>query len=171
MEQRQKQQAKSTIPGTPVVGVPVQRKRQPMAKTTVEASEQARRQKEAADRHNKVKDNKPGLEAGLNVSSMLTTKEHVGKVAQEPHKPDEMAALGQDQSARTGVKSVKTAPRKTEGKGTTDLVVTDPPTHASEGHTASPPSEADKVFAAAHPGKAPRQAKPKAKAAAKSKRK
>ena len=151
-----------------MIGTPVLRKRQPMARRNrqtdeVSSQEQARRQREAAKRWEQANKGETDLEPGLHVSSMLTTKEHVGKVAQEPHKPDEMAALGQDQSARTGVTKVSTKPRKTPGKGTTDEVVTDPPTHAGEGHTAAPPSEADKVFAAANPGKAPKQPKVGAK--------
>jgi len=41
----------STIAGTPVIGVPVVRRRQPMAKNQQETNEQAKRQGDAAKAH------------------------------------------------------------------------------------------------------------------------
>lgn len=115
------------------------------------AKETARRQHEHAKQMEVLRGegHSDPLAPGAHVSTMLTTKEHVGKVAHEPHKPDEMAALGQDQDRRTGVTNVRTAPRKTPGKGTTDEVTVDPPTHAALGHQQSAPSEAEKVADAA----------------------
>jgi hypothetical protein len=148
-----------------------------MAKTSSgDENETARRQREHAKQMEAVREQRDPLEAGLHVSTMLTTKEHVGKIPEEPHKSDEMSALGTDVKDRTGVDRVTTAPRKTPGKGTTDEVVTSPPTHAALGHTAPAPTEADKVRDAAR-GKVkvpdrtpPGTPKPKKAAAPKRKR-
>jgi hypothetical protein len=120
-----------------------------MAKADVDAKEVARRQHEHAKSMEKLRGQTDPLAAGLHVNTMLTTEEHVGKIPGEPHKPKEMVALGADVQERTGVDKVKTVPRKTPGKGTTDEVVVDPPTHAALGHTDQAPTEAEKVADAA----------------------
>jgi hypothetical protein len=119
------------------------------AKRQAEQAKQ-REAKEKADRENDI---------NPHVNSVLTTEEHVGKIANEPHKPKEMEALKTDQVDRTGVENVETRPRKTEGKGTTDEVVTEPPTGVNTGATLTPRSEADKAAEAINAPKSKGNAK------------
>ena len=142
-------------------------------RSDAQVKETARRQREHAKSMEALRGGEEPhpVAAGLHVSSMLTTADHVGKVAQEPDKPREMAALGQDQSKRTGVRKVTTVDRKTPGKGTTDKVVTDPPTAAALGQTdaQAPKSEATKVHEAAGPKAKKAAAKSQPKVGAKAK--
>lgn len=138
----------------PVLGVPYSRKRYPkkaMSKETTEAQEKehANRQFEAAKRLLKKQDDEKAALAGSYVTTMQTTKEHVGKHPLEEHKPDELSLTSRDEAERTGVDSIKTVPRNTPGKGHTDDVTVDPKTIAGEGGTASPKTEAQKVQEAA----------------------
>lgn len=105
------------------------------------------------------------------VDSVLTTDDHVGKVAPEPDKSQDMEAAKTDQADRTGVDSVRTRTRTTPGKGATDEVVTDPPTGVTTGATTGIQSEADKNRDAIKGGKENAKASKAVKKASKATRK
>jgi hypothetical protein len=70
------------LPGQPVVGYPINRRRQPMAqRTEISTEEHAKRQKAAAEARMTAEDaaNHPM------VDTQLTTADHQGKVPGEPH--------------------------------------------------------------------------------------
>lgn len=138
----------TTIPGIPVIGAPVIRKRTPvMAKTQqtsdapsgAQMKEHARRQAEAAKRTREAQGGGT-QEEDPNVDTELTTAEHVGKIRQEPHKSRSVEARKVGDNDRTGDPQVKTAPITSgaEGAHTGDAVV-------APGNPAGPGGEATSV--------------------------
>lgn len=122
-------------------------------KTKSGASEQARKQREAAQRTLDEQNRRTGDKQAAHTNSMATNKSHVGLAAHDPPKPDEMSALKTDQADLTGDPHVVRTPLNTEGKGTTDLVTSEPKSAQPQGGAAAGPGFADRAAAAAKTGK------------------
>ena len=85
------------------------------------------RQKKAAELVERQLEEDRRREQALNVSTMLTTKAHIGKILAEPDKEQEMEDLKVGTFERIGrLEKVETAPLETEDVGETDVVVTRP---------------------------------------------
>jgi hypothetical protein len=93
--------------------------------TDKELKDQAERQRAAAKRTLAVQEDYDKRHQDAHVDSMLTNDVHVGKAKEEPHKDTAMEDLKVDKGRITGAPDVHTAPLKTEGE-TTDEVVTSP---------------------------------------------
>jgi hypothetical protein len=87
----------------------------------------AEKQRKAAKETLKQQEEDRRREQLLNVSTMLTTDKHIGKVLAEPHKEQEVEDLKVGTFERIGrLHKVEHVPLETEGLGVTDHVVTKP---------------------------------------------
>jgi hypothetical protein len=88
-EQHRQQRQIENLPGRPVIGYPINRRRQPMAtRTEVSAEEHAKRQKAAAQITEETAEASHPL-----VDTLLTTREHLGKIPEEPDRKNEVASV------------------------------------------------------------------------------
>ena len=129
------------------------------------ASDQARKQHEAAKRTLAEQERRNGDKQGAHTNSMATNDDHVGLAAHDPPKPKAMSALKTDQGDVTGDPHVRRVPLKTEGKGTTDLVTAAPENAQPQGGAPAGPGYAERAAEAAKSG-GKGKGKRKAKAAA-----
>jgi hypothetical protein len=145
-QQRQMQ----ALPGTPVVGFPINRRRQPMAqRTEVSPEEHAKRQKAAAEARITAED----AAKHPMVDTQLTTVEHVGKVPNEPH-------------AKNTVNTTAAAPEGADPAEEQERI--DAAIEAAEERTAKAEAEAEE--AAAEAAEEPNDKSPTVKTPAKKKK-